>query len=123
MRTYTMATTSNVLCVMFLHRSAFSFPEKTKIQQEMAVCVENSMKDDGVQTHVEIVQSTWDWHSYLAPINVMAHGITIQESEESVNHSFRMVLRSDIKNYLVHGSEYPWDVHSAPPPYIIVVSR
>ena len=65
-------------------------------------------------SQVEIINAVHDWHDYLAPLHLQVHGVAIMESEEAVNHSFRLVRREDLSSYLVKGAKYDWNIDSAP---------
>ena len=52
-------------------------------------------------SQVEIINAVHNWHDYLTPLHLQVHGVAIMESEEAVNHSFRLVRREDLSSYLV----------------------
>ena len=62
---------------------------------------------------VEVIDAIHDWHEYFLPFNFEVHGIAIMESEESVNHAWRLIRREDLRHYMVNGSPYVWEISSA----------
>jgi hypothetical protein len=68
---------------------------------------QNMVPSKGREIRVEIMEGSWDWQEFLAPLNINLSGVAITAEEKSVVHSFRVVRRGDLKTY--KGSEL-WTV-------------
>ena len=53
----------------------------------------------GRELRVEIVNASWNWKSFFEGNGTAYSGLTIQESMESVMHSFRFMKRSSLVDY------------------------
>ena len=80
--------------------------------QDMARCVENAMRGNDAAVHVELIAGTYNWQSYLKVMPFNIHGIAIVESEEAVNHCWRLIHRSELQHYQVNGSTFDWVIQT-----------
>ena len=74
--------------------------------------MERALSNIDGEVHVEVIEGSYDFQSWLDPMSFDIHGIAIVESDEAVNHCWRLILRSDLHRYLVNGGSFSWDVSS-----------
>ena len=65
---------------------------------------------EGGHLYCEHVMGLWDWQRFLEPLALSASGVAIKHHGEAVNHSFRIVSRSELRCLKVHDKEYEWPV-------------
>ena len=84
------------------------------IDDFMALLAEKMVPRRGRQLHVEKIDATYDWKSYLMWLNVSMKGLAKTADCRDVVHSFRFVKRRDLELYQ---QKCVWDVNVDESPF------
>lgn len=66
------------------------------------------------QLHVEHLDAVHNWTEFFAPVELHVKGLTTTATEKVANHSWRIVRREDVSNYVVGGVHAEIEVPEEP---------